>query len=329
VTVQGYERRRDNNTSTALYSAGYNLVSTYLSANGEQVRFTDWNEVAGKPTNTGGAVSAFGNGEATNEVYVYLDGNTDLTLTVRKPNYIWDCWTIFNNFTLTRYDVKVTIDEDEDYEPVAVDNANVTFNRTLVKGWNGMVLPFNMTADEVKTAFNASAVKDFKGVTVNADGSATLEFEDATDVQAGKPFMMKADEAGTSYTINGVLLPATGLQPVSQESGDVKYTFTGSYAASTDLSNVVFALIQGDKYFYHNTGKPSSAKAFRAWFVNESTDEAGSRISFNFGDDVITGINEVQTNGQDAEAVYNLQGQRVVNAKKGLFIQNGKKVVIK
>lgn len=223
----------------------------------------------------------------------------------------------------------IEIDETDGYTVVEnAQYANVTFNRTLVEGWNGMVLPFDMSVDDVKATFNASKVKDFKSVTVT-DGKATLEFEDATVVKAGKPFMMKADEAGTSYTINGVLLPAAGLQTVSQESGDVKYTFTGSYAATTDLSSVVFALIQGDKYYYHNTGKSSSAKAFRAWFVNESTDEAGSRISFNFGDDVITGINEVQTNGQDAEAVYNLQGQRVVNAKKGLFIQNGKKVVIK
>lgn len=236
---------------------------------------------------------------------------------------------VISNVMLKKALEDVTINETENYVvPTAEKYAKVTFNRTLVEGWNGMVLPFDMSVDDVKATFNASKVKDFKSVTVT-DGKATLDFEDATDVQAGKPFMMKADEAGTSYTINGVLLPATGLQPVSQESGDVKYTFTGSYAASTDLSSVVFALIQGDKYFYHNTGKPSSAKAFRAWFVNESTDEAGSRISFNFGDDVITGINEVQTNGQDAEAVYNLQGQRVVNAKKGLFIQNGKKVVIK
>lgn len=333
VTVQGYERRKDNNASTALYNAGYNLVSTYLSANGEQVRFTDWNEVANKPTNTSGAVTAFGNGEAVNEVYVYLDGNTDLTLTVKKPNYIWDCWAIFNNFTLTRYDEKVTIDEDESYEPVAVDNAYVTFNRTLVAGWNGMVLPFNMSVQDAETTFNATAIKDFTGITSSSEG-ITLNFADATEITAGKPFMMKvtAPAENNSYTISSVSLSDEAvLQPIEKtdDTNTYTYTMTGSYAASTDLSNVVFALIQGDNYFYHNTGKPSSAKAFRAWFVNESTDEAGSRISFNFGDDVITGINEVQTNGQDAEAVYNLQGQRVVNAKKGLFIQNGKKVVIK
>ena len=293
--------------------------------------YNDDNEAAVTPSN----VTALDNKAHTTESswstykgYVEIPADGDYIFSFYRQNTTSQNQFVFSDIVLKKAVAEdVTIEETADYTP-AEKYANVTFNRTLVEGWNGMVLPFDMSVDDVKATFNASKVKDFKSVTVT-DGKATLEFEDATVVKAGKPFMMKADEAGTSYTISGVLLPATGLQPVSKESGDVKYTFTGSYAASTDLSNVVFALIQGDKYYYHNTGKSSSAKAFRAWFVNESTDEAGSRISFNFGDDVITGINEVQTNGQDAEAVYNLQGQRVVNAKKGLFIQNGKKVVIK
>lgn len=293
--------------------------------------YNDDNEATVTPSN----VTALDNKAHTTESswstykgYVEIPADGDYIFSFYRQNTTSQNQFVFSDIVLKKAVAEdVTIEETADYTP-AEKYANVTFNRTLVEGWNGMVLPFDMSVDDVKATFNASKVKDFKSVTVT-DGKATLDFEDANVVKAGKPFMMKADEAGTSYTISGVLLPAAELQTVSKESGDVKYTFTGSYAASTDLSNVVFALIQGDKYFYHNTGKPSSAKAFRAWFVNESTDEAGSRISFNFGDDVITGINEVQTNGQNAEAVYNLQGQRVVNTKKGLFIQNGKKVVIK
>lgn len=115
LTVQGYERRKDNNAATALYNAGYNLVSTFMSANGEQVRFTDWNDVAGKPTNVTDAVAAFNNGAAVNELYVYLDGSEDLTITIRKPNYIYDCWMIMNNFTLTRYyNSQIGGDEEEE-----------------------------------------------------------------------------------------------------------------------------------------------------------------------------------------------------------------------
>lgn len=46
-------------------------------------------------------------------------------------------------------------------------------------------------------------------------------------------------------------------------------------------------------------------------------------------DDVATGINEVSTNGQTAGKVYNLNGQQVQAPVKGLFIMDGKKVVLK
>lgn len=279
------------------------------------------------------ATQSFGKVEATVDeehalkaVKLYFEVEED-------GNYILSVIPSGNTF-MTDFHLKkavaedVTIAEDNTYTP-AKKYANVTFNREFKAGWNGAVLPFDMTIEEVKTAFSASAVKDFSGVTVNADGSATLDFKDANEVKAGRPFVMK-NAAGTTYTINGVILPATGLQTVSQENGNVKYTFTGSYIASTDLTNVDFALINGGKFYYHTAGvNSSSAKAFRAWFVNESTD-GGARVTFNFGDDVITGISEVNANfNADLDGIYNLQGQRVANAKKGLFIQNGKKVVRK
>ena len=42
-----------------------------------------------------------------------------------------------------------------------------------------------------------------------------------------------------------------------------------------------------------------------------------------------TGINELSTNGQTAGKVYNLNGQQVQAPVKGLFIMDGKKVVLK
>ena len=53
----------------------------------------------------------------------------------------------------------------------------------------------------------------------------------------------------------------------------------------------------------------------------------GFKVSCEFKD-IVTGINSIAANGQTV-VVYNLKGQRVMNAQKGLYIQNGKKVVIK
>lgn len=51
-------------------------------------------------------------------------------------------------------------------------------------------------------------------------------------------------------------------------------------------------------------------------------------VSFKIAAGETVGISEVQANGQQG-TVYNLNGQRVEKAQKGLFIQNGKKVVKK
>ena len=229
----------------------------------------------------------------------------------------------------------VIIDEadyvDEAYVPTE-KYANVTFKRTLVEGWNGLVLPFDMTVDDAKTKFNATAVKDFTGVTYDSEKGTTLNFSNATEITAGKPFMIKAKAtaADTEYTFEGVQLKSSTLQTISWQDGDAKYTMTGTYQ-KVDLTNENFVLIQGNKYYQHNTNKASSAKAFRAYFVNESTGEALSKgINVNF-DGEATGI-ELVENGQFANnqnGVYNLQGQKVNNAQKGVYIVNGKKIVVK
>ena len=52
----------------------------------------------------------------------------------------------------------------------------------------------------------------------------------------------------------------------------------------------------------------------------------GARLTIIF--DETTGISSVNADGMDA-SVYKLNGQRMQNAKKGLNIINGRKVVIK
>ena len=226
----------------------------------------------------------------------------------------------------------ITIAEDADYTP-AETYADVTFNRMVVAGWNGMVLPFDATVAKVKSAFGATAVKDFAGIAYDEAKGVTLKFQDATEVKAGRPFMMKA-AAGTSYTFNRVVLPATGLQNiemVDETNSDVKYTMKGTYAATTDLSDVNFALINGNNFFYHTAGvNSSSAKAFRAYFENNSTEPASARVSFDFGDDETTGIEEIRQNAAANGQYYDLQGRKVQNLnKKGVYLLNGKKVTVK
>ncbi len=53
-----------------------------------------------------------------------------------------------------------------------------------------------------------------------------------------------------------------------------------------------------------------------------------SNIVWNDGD-ITTGIANVNVEKKNADVIYDLQGRRVVNATKGLYIMDGKKVVVK
>jgi hypothetical protein len=46
-------------------------------------------------------------------------------------------------------------------------------------------------------------------------------------------------------------------------------------------------------------------------------------------DDDTTGISEVMVTDQEPDVYYSLQGQRVGNPGKGLYIKNGKKVIVR
>lgn len=280
VTVQGYERRKANDASTALYAAGYNLVSTYLAANGEQVRFTDWNEVDGKPTNTGGAVNAFNNGKAVNEVYVYLDGNTDLTITVKKPNYIWDNWAIFNNFTLTYY-----------------DQTAVNMSITDAK-WATFVAPFDVTIPDGVTAYNVTGIS----------GTTLVKEKVETTIPANKPVLLNSetvvDQTFYGKVVNGT--PTNGILTGVYE--DVKAT-VGTYVLQKHGDDVNFYIVA--------SGEEPTVSANRAYLTAPAT---AKMLSFIDDDDVtiIEGIDA--QNSEEYDAIYNAAGIQVKALQKGLNI---------
>ena len=189
-----------------------------------------------------------------------------------------------------------------------------------------------MTIEDAKDKFNASDIKQFSGIEVDDTKGTTLKFEEAESIEAGTPVMIKVSSAPSSneYTINGVFLNGKAKVPVTYESGDVKYSFTGTYA-NESLAGQKFTLIQGSKiYNYDGTESTVNAKTFRAYFLNESTEDAASKIYSVELDDTATGITEVKSNanGND-DTIYDLHGRIVKSAVKGIYIKNGKKVIVK
>jgi hypothetical protein len=151
---------------------------------------------------------------------------------------------------------------------------------------------------------------------------ATSEYADPKELSFNVTLKSKTEFTG----VNGVVRSLT--------KGGILYQYrmTGSFNNYTDLTSVVFALIQGDALYYHyDTTLPSSAKGMRAWFVNESTDATTSRPAVSFDDDEITGIRMVGTSDAQTTEMYDLQGRAVngQSVRRGLYIRGGKKMFVK
>lgn len=72
-------------------------------------------------------------------------------------------------------------------------------------------------------------------------------------------------------------------------------------------------------------GANASIKGFRAYMtLPENTDASSLKMMFD-GD--ATGIYVIENNTKNNDAIYNINGQRVSNATKGIYIINGKKVI--
>ncbi|MBR2631035.1 MAG: hypothetical protein IKD25_05860, partial [Bacteroidaceae bacterium] len=120
---------------------------------------------------------------------------------------------LFDNatFDIEIAENRVLLDELSTTMPEAAEGVNVRVNRTLAANvWNTLVLPFDMTAEQVKAAFgNDVQLADFTGVDTEADADEnivgmTVNFQAITAIEANHPCLIKVSEAMNSFTVDGV-----------------------------------------------------------------------------------------------------------------------------
>ena len=144
--------------------------------------------------------------------------------------------------------------------------------------------------------------------------------------------------------VNPVFSNVTVENPATTEVSFNGGEFVGNFAPLeiTDANrNSVVLLAAGNKLGYAKTDRTiANGKALgacRAYFhipAISGSAQMARRFVMNFGkEDGTTGIFEVNTNNTNltnkVEGIFDLQGRRIENPKKGLYIVNGRKVVIK
>ncbi len=204
--------------------------------------------------------------------------------------------------------------------------ASLVFKYTAKNGWNTICTPFALTSDYLTRIFGTG----WKAYEFKSYSDGALGFQNTTTFYAGYPYIVYVETAAIhadGVKLQNVEITKTTAQ-YDQSSGAY---FRGTYApiaagewtknAETD---VIYGVTAAGKIA--KAGASASMKGFRAYFDLP----AGATARLAIYDDAtgITSILDAKELNNDGK-VYNLNGQRVENAHKGLYIVNGKKVVVK
>ena len=243
-------------------------------------------------------------------------------------------------------DLRVVLDELSTTPPVAAEGADVRVMRTIYADeWSTICLPFSMTEEQVKATFGEDVeLADFTGTESEFDNDENLvgiqvNFANVSAIEANHPYIIKVPNAMSEFTVYGVdIVPDEDDAYIEYDNGKtgsrrVVYSgFYGTYHAATVVpKNCLF--LNGNLFWY-STGQ-TKMKAFRAYFefldILADVENSTTRILMSFDGEAtdVKGKDIVHQGKTGDTPVYNLQGQRVENAGKGLYIINNKKVLVK
>ena len=245
---------------------------------------------------------------------------------------------VWKNSDMTEHQTvkEITLDENSNNIVEEAKNVNVTLKRTLVGDgdWNTLCVPFSLTEAQTKAAFGADVeLRELESVAGN-----TLTFKKVNSVTADVPCLIKLSEAYAkdTYTFTGVNTVAAKVDDFGSDKVNAAISFIGIYSSkdvtewATEGKDYVAYLGANNTFFKAKAG--TKMKAFRAFFVIPENTPASAVKAVIDGN--ATGIEDLVIDGVKANGrVYNLNGQYVGNSlnglQSGIYIQNGKKIVIK
>ena len=227
----------------------------------------------------------------------------------------------------------VSLSTDWYFEPV--NNAPVAFERAFVSGyhWGTLYLPYAVKVPENMTAYYAT-VGD-----VNVAGKVISLHNVGEVIPASTPVLLnRSENMNASYrfeytteevaAVVGNVFEGRIMQSLV-ECVDGKNYYMLLKAGNGEAFYWVFKEYDADGILYPGENKTHiKCEANKAYFAFASQGANVAAFSFRFGGDT-TEIDEVIGESGEVKAIYDLLGRKVVNPKKGLYIIDGKKVLVK
>ena len=240
--------------------------------------------------------------------------------------------TIIEIAPTNKYDIVYRFSENDKTTPVGeVSDAKVAIERTLSSDyWNTLCLPFSLNEDQIKATFGeGTIITKFEDVN---EGGTVMTFVEATSIEAGKPYLFKPANTVPNPVFEGVTITSADAGSVTVTNTNGNYAFVGTYSKkdmATDQSEV-FITTSG-KLSYPAAGT-NTIKGMRAFIQLPETTNAKAFILKIGGE--ATSIDTIDGGLLNGNAtIYNLNGQKMssdINGlAKGLYIVNGKKMIVK
>ena len=256
----------------------------------------------------------------------------DVTLTIEAHTDLIYNWVSLADAELLSDEdktTKVTLDDSSNMASTISSNdgelATITLKRSIKEGYNTIVLPFDLTAVQVQTLFGASSVVYSYSENSADVNSVELTFTTvgAGTITANVPVLVKATVASTQNEIAGVTIEA----PTTTAAEGTNFDYVGVYDNTTFAEGDYFMATKNSVQQIFESNGTDTAKPFRAYFKKKVAAPVKATLLI---DGVATSISEINGDNNDAATkIFNLAGQRVQKAQKGIYIVNGKKVVIK
>ena len=243
-------------------------------------------------------------------------------------------FTITNNdIDLTTGTTVVTIapalalsETDEENQVVGQDAAYpvVELTFTVKDGWNSIALSFNVSDP---TVFGESV----RVYSLDSFVEGTLSFSEKNTMYGCYPYIIYVEGAKTGpFILNNVSISDSQANESNcfdtRYSGDYSATHKGTWTKMS--AEGLYGIVNATGDIRLGTSN-ATFKAFRSYFDLTYPEGSSIKMSFVNNDGVSTTINAAEVLDELNGDIYDMSGRKVSKVQKGIYIQNGKKVVIK
>lgn len=204
---------------------------------------------------------------------------------------------------------------------VVEDATSLTVNLSNVDGmyYATFCAPFSYTVSEGTTAY-----------TLSQSGEWLIPTAVVGEVPAGTPVLLKGTVSSATLTIgSGYAATPLTTTSISGTYTTMDFALSGTPAATAEY---FLGKKNGVLGFYHSG--IASKEGFYTLGANKAylSSSAGARgFAIMWDENETTGVNEVIGKMSEVTdgAIYDLQGRKVANPSRGMYIINGRKIVIK